>query len=225
MLRKPLHTLLPAVMLLPAFGPAVPRGGWAVITVEDLPAYLTAGQPTRLEFTVRQHGMRPLTDLEPRVEASSGSTRASVTSAPRFVSGRYTATITPPKLGDWTITVHSGFGPISVTLLPIRAVDPGTGDVPSVPQRERGRALFVAKGCLTCHVHEEVKANLWVAVGPELTGRRYPADYLKRFLADPSIAVAERPATARMPNLGLKPSEIDALVTFINTARQVSVRR
>jgi mono/diheme cytochrome c family protein len=224
MLRKPLHALLPAVMLLPAFGPAAPVGGWAVITVEDLPEYLTAGEPTRLEFTVRQHGMRPLTDLEPRVEASSGSMRTNVDVKARFVSGRYTAIITPPKSGDWTVTIHSGFMSSRVTLLPIRVVDPGAR-VPSVPEREQGRALFVAKGCVTCHVHEEAKAELSTAVGPELTGRRYPADYLKRFLANPAIAVAQRPATWQMPNLGLKPREIDALVTFVNTDRQVSARR
>jgi len=73
-------------------------------------------------------------------------------------------------------------------------------------------------------VHAEAKAEQSTAAGPELTGRRYPADYLKRFLANPAIAVAERPATARMPNLGLKPREIDALITFINTDRQVSER-
>lgn len=224
MLRKPLHTLLPAVLLLPAFGPAAPIGGWAVITVEDLPMYLTAGQPTRLEFTVRQHGMTVLTDLEPTVEASSGSMRTTVDARARLVSGRYVATITPPRTGDWTVAVHSGFMSSRVTLVPIRAVDPGAS-VPSIPEREYGRALFVAKGCLTCHVHEEAKAELSVAVGPELTGRRYPADYLKRFLANPAIAVAERPNAARMPNLGLKPREIDALVTFINTDRQVSSRR
>jgi hypothetical protein len=225
MLRKPLHALLPAVMLLPAFGPAAPLGGWAVITVEDLPGYLTAGEPTRFEFTVRQHGMRPLTDLEPTVEASSSSMRTSVNAKARLVSGRYTASITPPKSGHWTITVHSGFGPSRLTLLPIRAVDPGARDVPAVPEREQGRALFVAKGCLTCHVHEEAKGQISIAVGPELTGRRYPSDYLKRFLANPAIAVTQRSATWQMPNLGLKPREIDALVTFINTDRQVSARR
>ena len=29
-------------------------GGWAVITVEQLPDYVTAGQPVTLTFTVRQ---------------------------------------------------------------------------------------------------------------------------------------------------------------------------
>ena len=44
----------------------------------------------------------------------------------------------------------------------------------------------------------------------DLTGKRFPQDYLKRFLADPSIKPAE------MPNLKLKSDEIEALAAFIN---------
>ena len=224
MLRTPLHCLLPAALLFPAFGPSAPRGGWAVITVEDLPAHLTVGQPTNLRFTVRQHGFTLLGDLRPRIEAVMGSTRATVGAPVGTATGGYTANLTVPKAGEWTVTIHSGFGPSRVTLVPIRAVDAGASAVPAIPQRERGRSLFVAKGCVTCHVHEEAKADLSVAVGPALTGRRYPAEYLARFLANPASAVAERPNAAKMPNLGLKEREIAALVTFLNTERQVSSR-
>ena len=226
MLRKPLHCLLPAVMLLPAFGPAAPLGGWAVITVEELPEHLTVGQPTPLEFTVRQHGFTALGDLQPRVEATSGTARTSAAAPPRLLgtTGRYAATLTVPKSGDWTITINSGFMSSRVTLLPIRAFDAGARGLPAIPERARGHALFVAKGCITCHVHEETKAAPSVAVGPELTGRRYPAEFLTRFLANPAAFVAERPGAARMPSLGLDEREIASLVTFINTERQVSSR-
>ena len=46
----------------------------------------------------------------------------------------------------------------------------------------------------------------------DLTGHLFPPDYLKKFLADPSIKPAE------MPNLKLKDSEIEALAAFINKA-------
>jgi len=47
-------------------------GGWAVITVEQLPDYVTAGQPVTLTFTVRQHGVTRLSGLKPSIEARSG---------------------------------------------------------------------------------------------------------------------------------------------------------
>src|SRR5947199_50889 len=79
-------------------------------------------------------------------------------------------------------------------------------------------ALFVAKGCVTCHVHGDIEGSGTVAVGPELTGRRWPAEYLKLFLANP--AIAPRSGTFRMPDLGLKPQEIAALAAFLNAEHQ-----
>jgi hypothetical protein len=61
-------------------------------------------------------------------------------------------------------------------------------------------------------------------VGPALTGRRYPADYLAKFLADPPIASPRQAGSLGMPNLQLKQPEIAALVAFINTEGRVSRR-
>ena len=44
----------------------------------------------------------------------------------------------------------------------------------------------------------------------DLTGKRFQPDYLRKFLADPSIKPAE------MPNLKLKEDEIEALAAFLN---------
>lgn len=227
MIRKATRYAVPALALLPLLGGAPPRpGGWAVITVDDLPDYVVAGQPMRIRFAVRQHGMNLLPDLHPRVEARSGS--ASTTAGAVAATGRYVATVTLPKPGEWAITIHSGFGTSRVTLLPLRAIE-SAARVPAMPERERGRHLFVAKGCITCHVHGEAKAEMNVAVGPELTGRRYPADYLAKFLANPALATAARATAARatvakMPNLELKEREIAALVAFLNSDRQLSAR-
>lgn len=76
---------------------------------------------------------------------------------------------------------------------------------------------------MTCHVHGSVEGSGEVPAGPELTPKRYVPDYLAKLLADPSsVASVMKPAT--MPNLGLKPAEITALVAFINSDRQVSAR-
>src|SRR6266511_5061020 len=46
-------------------------GGWASISVDDMPDYAVARQPLTLTFVVRQHGFTPLNGLEPRVEAEA----------------------------------------------------------------------------------------------------------------------------------------------------------
>ena len=96
---------------------------------------------------------------------------------------------------------------------------------PALTDAERGRRLFVAKGCITCHVHSAVdpEGTLQLKqVGPDLTTKRYAAEYLKLFLADPSIRPPSTPNGMRMPNLGLKPAEIAALAAFVNKDQQVT---
>ena len=64
-------------------------------------------------------------------------------------------------------------------------------------------------------------------IGPDLTGRRYPAEPLAKFLAHPDsiqLTRTTRLGPWKMPNLGLTEREIASLVAMINTGRQVSVR-
>jgi len=190
-------------------------GGWAVITVDDVPDQLAVGQPVMLGFTVRQHGHPLLSNLDPRVTAEAAQDRVSASVQPGPSAGRYRASLTLPHAGPWTITVYSGFGNSNVTLLPVPAVNPGRA-APELATAERGRRLFVAKGCITCHVHPEVPLSGVVNVGPDLTGRRFSGDYLERFLADPNIATTRGAGGFEMPNLNLAPREIAALAAFIN---------
>jgi len=192
-------------------------GGWAVITVEDLPDQIAVGQPVTLDFTVRQHGHTLLSNLTPRVMAEAGPDRVSGAVQAGPSTGRYRASLTLPHAGAWIITVYSGFGNSNVTLMPVPAVNPGRA-APEIAAAERGRRLFVAKGCITCHVHPDVPSSGVVNVGPDLTGRRFTGDYLQRFLADPNIATTRGAGGFEMPNLNLAPREIAALAAFINGA-------
>ncbi len=195
-------------------------GGWAAITVQDLPDYAVARQPLSLTFMVRQHGVTPLARLEPRVEAEAGGVTTTALAQPDGETGRYTARLVLAQAGDWRVTIHSGFMNSQVTLLPLPVIEPGAAAPPPPPAAERGRQLFVAKGCVTCHLHREVAGSGVVSVGPELTGRTFPADYLQHFLADPSIG--PRYSDFRMPNLNLRASEIAALVAFINSEQRAT---
>lgn len=200
---------LPALLVLPLIGA---YGGWAAITVEDLPDYGVARQAMSLTFTVRQHGLEKLKNLEPRVEArASGATTAAV-ALPGKEAGQYTARLVLPQAGEWTITVHSGFGNSRVTLVPLQVIEPTAQPPAALLAGERGRRLFVAKGCVTCHLHRDVKGSGTVTIGPELTTRRLASAYLQRFLADPSMVGQGN----RMPNLNLKQAEIAALIAFLH---------
>jgi mono/diheme cytochrome c family protein len=79
-----------------------------------------------------------------------------------------------------------------------------------------GQQLFMAKGCVVCHEHdrgrqgyEGVQSN----IGPNLSERKLPAEYLRVWLANPPSV---KPRTL-MPDLDLTDGEIEALVAFLNS--------
>ena len=223
MTRRSLLSMMLFAVALPAF--AFAAGGWAITTVEHLPEYLVVGVPTEITFTVRQHGITPNGHLSPVVEAKSGRTVIMAKAVPTERDGEYVAEVAVPRVGEWTVTIMSGFSkqPLPFLpsppmlsrseLLPIRAITAGAAAPAPASGIDRGRALFVAKGCVGCHVHASVDRFSY-KFGPELTRLSYPAEHLASLLKNPSAA---RPGTVvRMPNLGLRPEEISALVAFIN---------
>src|SRR5687767_3507253 len=111
MTRQVVRLTVPMLALFA--GTAFLKGGWAVTVVDDLPDYAVVGRPLTLTFTVRQHGVRPLEGLKPRVEALGRGELKTYTAESRgsiFRRYRYATTITLPRAGDWIITIHSGFG-------------------------------------------------------------------------------------------------------------------
>jgi len=91
-----------------------------------------------------------------------------------------------------------------------------TLDVPKAAgPAETGQRLFLAKGCVVCHVNNRAldqSQSVSVEMGPNLT--RYANDpaYLRAFLASPGTVKS----ASEMPTLGLTSGEIDALVLFLN---------
>jgi cytochrome c2 len=75
-----------------------------------------------------------------------------------------------------------------------------------------GKALFIAKGCATCHIHEAVEAAFSVQSGPDLTDYMVVPEYVRIWLKDPQ---AIKPAT-EMPQLELREGEIEALIAFLS---------
>jgi cytochrome c2 len=203
---------------------AVRMGGWAVVSVKDAPDHFVVDKPATFDFVVRQHGVTPLDGLEPSITARKGVRWVTGKVVSTQTSGTYRATIAVPSTGDWTVTIESGFGPSKGRLLPKRAIAANEAP-PAIAESERGRQVFASAGCVTCHVHGGVDMKpLWAMKAPELTNKRFAADYLAKFLADPSIKPQSPGMGMQMPNPGLRQSEIVSLIAFINNERKVAAR-
>lgn len=188
-------------------------GGWVVITLQDLPEQVVAGQPLSLTFAVRQHGQTLLSGLNASVEATDGSRFILANAGPASEPGYYVVWLAFPSGGDWTLTIDSGFGgTMDSTQVPLTVVDPGA-TVRPLSTAARGQRLFLTKGCVTCHGgNRAVPPNdslpapqLWTTA-PQLSAGTYPAEFVKKLLATPP---------RNMPNLHLRPDEIAALVEFL----------
>ena len=197
-------------------------GGWATVTVQRMPEYLIAGKPAELRLLVRQHGVSPLDGLTVAVRATApgGLEARAIARAVAGAKGEYAALLTVPSAGDWTIRIDTDW-PATPPLLPVTAIGDGSSPPAALSQVARGRRLFVSKACLTCHANTEVSGKHLLSVGPELTGRTFQPDYLRKFLADPAGTQgnASSPRVGDMPNQQLASDEIDALVAFINRER------
>ena len=207
------------VLLIGLISAAFP-GDWAIVTLNDFPEYAHAGTPLKLTFTVRKHGQTPVPGLRPSVRATTaGGQTAKSDAAPGRGRGEYTTTIALPQPGQWTITIASGFNDTTLSLPSLKVIPPGDAAPDRFSPVTRGLRLFASKGCVGCHRHIEVNPGKAVDAKLDLTGKRFPQDSLKKFLADPGIKPLD------MPNLNLKNDEIDALAAFINKSASKTIEK
>lgn len=204
-------------------------GGPPIVTVRNMPEYFVVGEPVTLRFAMRArwngepldghtYGVRATAAGLPEIESAAKGVG---------IDGEYTATLTLPTPGEWTISIvisqSRGVGWLTTPLLPVKAILPGSPPPEPLSLVARGERFFVEKGCVSCHVNREVPEpklpahwiHQWVPEGPpNLTGKTFPNDYLRKILANGS---------APMPNLKLTKDDIDALVAYINRDRPVIV--
>jgi len=145
--------MLPLLALLAAVTAAY-AGGWAIITLNDLPDYAVAGKPLNLTFAVRQHGVTLLSGLQPSVRARNATGLTVKTAVVRTGKpGEYSAALTLPQPGDWTIAIDSGFNSSATTLPILKVISPESPLPTPFSPNTRGARLFAAKGCVGCHRH------------------------------------------------------------------------
>ena len=300
MFRHSRHALVIALLMSLVLAVPVFAGGWAVITLDELPTDVVAGEPLTIGFTVLQHGQTPMTDLHPIVVANlHKETEFKTIAEAEGKPGHYTATLTFPKEGEWSWSIQAftmdqkmpmltvgapavaGANPpvvieetaasfaspmilVSAAVLalglagavvgyrrksrPVLALTAlcllagvilliagagATSEVEaqaksevvmgnaegeaSLSQVEYGRQLFIAKGCITCHVNTRAASpsEYWtIEMGAtNLSNFSASPEILFIRLKDPSAAKSD----TQMPNLELKKEEIEALVAFINS--------
>ena len=205
-------------LLIAALASGVYAGGWAVITVKNLPDYAVAGKPLMLTFLVRQHGVTLLNGLTPKVHATHATrTDVDADAQPTTGTGEYVAILTLAQPGDWTVTIDSGFLSSATTLPVVKVISAAAPSPAPLPASVRGERLFVAKGCITCHLHEDITPEPTAFASIDLTGKRFSPEYLGRFLANPSIKPPSKSHWPdQMPNLNLEREEIAALIAFLD---------
>jgi len=154
---------LAAIVLLLLTAPAW-GGGWAVITLDELPAQVVAGQPLAVSFAVRQHGQRLLEDLDPQISLTHAQTRETfaVSARPKpGEPGHYAATITFPQAGEWDWRIDAFWPPQPMPRLNVVAAAPAlsagsalaspstaSSTQASTPMMIGGLALAIALGAL-----------------------------------------------------------------------------
>jgi mono/diheme cytochrome c family protein len=243
-----LVALLVTLLVQPSFA-----GGWTVVTLDQLPQDVQAGERVQVGFQVQQHGVHPLV-LGPGeaiiiARRQDSGERIEAVAEASGEPGHYTAEILFPTGGVWTWEVRPGGFPPAA--MPDLVVAPGIAQPAAQDQPEPGgwggwrqflallqpppavaapsanlkletdpvaygKSLFVAKGCVTCHIHGRVAIKFSVAVGPDLTDYKVIPEYVAVWLKDPKSI---KPQTA-MPQLQLSKSEIDALVAFLSAGQE-----
>ena len=78
-------------------------GGWATVTLSELPTEVVVGRPFTVEFSVRGHGQTLVAGLDAAVTAvhETSDTRVNVPAEDGAEEGFYTATLTLPEAGEW----------------------------------------------------------------------------------------------------------------------------
>jgi hypothetical protein len=215
--------------LLPTVGATHHASGerFTVHAVEDSPAHYSASLLFPMEGTwewwIDGFGYeQPMPDLTV-LPASSTVPRAGAGGIPSLIGAVMGAAGLVGGLAVRTRRPRWGMALVVLSLAMIAAalIAPSRstpGAVASMQARDnlvaRGEALFVAKGCITCHLNSRAEAatQFSVDIGPNLSRYHNSPDYLRAWLSDPAVLKLE----TRMPDLDLSDDEIEGLIAFVN---------
>lgn len=86
-------------------------GGWAMTSVDSAPEEIVAGRTYTVEYTVRQHGDKPVAVDDTFIQITSVATGEQVRFPGQVTGdvGQYAAEMTVPAEGEWTWQVSQGW--------------------------------------------------------------------------------------------------------------------
>jgi hypothetical protein len=140
-----LATLLGLLLVVPS----ALAGGWAVVTLDELPAEVRQGTSLRLGFMVRQHGQTATNQVKPYLEARNTETGEVFRAEGRQEGpvGHFVVEVTFPSAGSWEWAIVPA--PFEGTALPalqvlpaaVQPAGPETAPV-NIPQPDSGRSVL-----------------------------------------------------------------------------------
>jgi len=129
--------------------PSALAGGWAVVTLDQLPAEVRQGESLRLGFMVRQHGQTATNQVKPYLEARNTDTGEvfRVEGRQEGPVGHFVLEVSFPSAGSWEWAIVPV--PFEGTPLPVLQVlpavvqqaGPETAQV-TMPQPDAGRSVL-----------------------------------------------------------------------------------
>lgn len=104
-MRKKLALVVGSLLIFGLFASvgSARAGGWATLTLSELPTEIVAERPFTVEFSVRGHGQTLVAGVDAAVTAVHGTsgTRVNAPAEDSAQEGFYTATVTLPEAGEW----------------------------------------------------------------------------------------------------------------------------
>lgn len=110
-MRRGIVFLIVCAFLFSAVFSVANAGGWAVVTLDALPANPVVNESVKIGMTIRQHGKTPWVYNNVRVRGFHTTGEKFETRAEMDIKGHYTATLIFSRAGKWQWAVASGLAP------------------------------------------------------------------------------------------------------------------
>jgi hypothetical protein len=155
-------------------GPAI-AGGWSVVKLDAIPRDIVAGNEVKVGFTVLAHGVTPVKDLRPRIDATHIESRTHVEAeaAPEGDPGHYAAVFTLSEPGAWDWSIDAYEGPHAMPRLGVKpALTQPEAAPQDAPQQHSSRAQIAAAINDAAGAGESVEDSAAVLSTPEASPDR-----------------------------------------------------
>jgi hypothetical protein len=180
MFRRSIFALAVVVVAMLALAAPAFGGGWAVVTLDELPTEVRAGEQLHLGFMVRQHGQTPTNDVTPYLsatkEGATGDVR--VTAKQEGVTGHFVVDVTFPSDGVWRWQIvpapfeGTKFAPLTVLPAAAQAAKPAPAVVEQPAAQPAPAAPDTILGLSPAGLRWGGVALLIIAAGVALAAQR-----------------------------------------------------